>query len=77
MEPTELWFSFKLLQFPMKVSFAPTINKLKGGNSQNMRINLRNVYFSHGQLYISSLTAGRQQKRIYLNTKGNKIKYIV
>ncbi|GBP40399.1 ATP-dependent DNA helicase PIF6 [Eumeta japonica] len=46
-------FQFKRLQFPIKVCYAVTINKAQGQSLKMSGIDLRNDYFSHGQLYVA------------------------
>jgi ATP-dependent DNA helicase PIF1 len=55
MIPSDLPFSFKRLQFPVKVSFAITINKAQGQTFKYVGIDLRTECFSHGQLYFLEL----------------------
>ena len=47
---TDLPFQCKRLQFPLKVSFAITINKAQGQTFQYVGINLRCDCFSHGYM---------------------------
>lgn len=49
---TDLLIPFKRLQCPVKISFALTVNKFQGQTFSLVRINLRKLYFSHGQSYI-------------------------
>ncbi|CAK1603807.1 unnamed protein product [Parnassius mnemosyne] len=51
--PTDLPFQFKRLQFPIKFSFAMTINKAQGQTLQVAGVNLEKPCFSHGQLYVA------------------------
>ena len=43
----------KRIQYPVRVSFALTINKSQGQTIPNVGIFLRNHVFSHGQLYVA------------------------
>ena len=45
-------FKFKRKQFPVKLSFAMTINKSQGQTIPNVGIYLPEPMFSHGQLYV-------------------------
>jgi ATP-dependent DNA helicase PIF1 len=49
---SDLPFSFKRLQFPVKVSLAITINKAQGQTFKYVGVDLRTECFSHGQLLI-------------------------
>lgn len=51
--PTGLPFQFKRVQFPVKLSFAVTINKAQGQTLQVAGVHLENPCFSHGQLYVA------------------------
>ena len=50
---TDMPFEFKRLQFPERLSFAMTINKSQGQSFQVCGLNLGNICFSHGQLYVA------------------------
>jgi ATP-dependent DNA helicase PIF1 len=45
-------FQFKRKQFPIRLSFAMTINKAQGQTIPNVDIYLPDPVFSHGQLYV-------------------------
>jgi len=52
--PGTLPFILTRKQFPIKVSFAMTINKSQGRSLLNkVAVDLRNPVFTHGQLYVS------------------------
>lgn len=51
--PTDLPFQFKRLQFPIRVSFAMTINKAQGQTLRVAGVHLEKHCFSHGQLYVA------------------------
>ncbi|XP_055910780.1 ATP-dependent DNA helicase PIF6-like [Eupeodes corollae] len=51
--PTDLPLQFKRVQFPVKFSFAVTINKAQGQTLQVAEVHLENPSFSHGQLYVA------------------------
>lgn len=53
--PTDLPFQFKRLQFPVKLSFAMTVNKAQGQTLQVAGVNLKKPCFFHDQLPSSIL----------------------
>ena len=57
-------FKFKRKQFPVRLSFAMTINKAQGQTIPIVGVYLPNPVFSHGQLYValSRATAKRNIK---------------
>lgn len=58
MIPTDLSISFKRLQFPVKISFALTINKSQGSTFSTVDIDIRKECFSHGQPYVALFRVG-------------------
>lgn len=50
---TDLPFLMTRLQFPIRLSFAMTINKSQGQSVKYVGIDLRTPVFSHGQLYVA------------------------
>jgi ATP-dependent DNA helicase PIF1 len=46
-------FQFRRKQFPIRLSFAMTINKAQGQTIPNIGIFLPDAVFSHGQLYVT------------------------
>ena len=74
MSPSEditLPFKFKLKQFPIRLSFAMTINKAQGQTIPNVGIYLPDSVFSHGQLYVA-LSRGVSRQKTWLLAKPNK-----
>ena len=58
-------FKFKRTQFPIRVSFAMTVNKAQGQTIPHVGIYLPNPVFSHGQLYVAlSRATARSNVRI-------------
>lgn len=51
--PNQLPFILTRKQFPVKVSFAMTINKSQGQSPKKVAIDLREPVFTHGQLYLT------------------------
>jgi len=73
MSPSEdltLPFKFKRKQFPIRLSFAMTINKAQGQTIPNVGIYLPEPVFSHGQLYVS-LSRGVSRESTWLLAKRN------
>ncbi|XP_063921237.1 uncharacterized protein LOC135136038 [Zophobas morio] len=58
MVPTDLPFTFKRLQFPVRLAFAMTINKAQGQSLRVAGLNLGSPCFSHGQLYVACSRVG-------------------
>jgi ATP-dependent DNA helicase PIF1 len=56
--PSNITFEFKRLQFPIRLSFAMSINKAQGQTLQIVGLNLLNPCFSHGQLYVGCSRVG-------------------
>src|ERR1700759_4302763 len=50
--PTDLPFSFRRLQFPVRLAFAFTINKAQGQSLEVTGLDLTDDCFTHGQLYV-------------------------
>ena len=56
--PTDCPYPMRRLQFPVRLSFAMTINKSQGQSLQVVGLNLKNPCFSHGQLYVGCSRVG-------------------
>ena len=50
-------FQFKRKQFPIRLTFAMTVNMSRGQTIPNVGVYLPNSVFSHGQLYVAMLRA--------------------
>ena len=46
-------FQFKRKQFPIRLSFAMTVNKSQGQTIPNVSVDLPAPVFSHGRLYVA------------------------
>ena len=58
LEPSDCPYPMRRLQFPLRLSFAMTINKSQGQSLQVVGLNLKNSCFSHGQLYVGCSRVG-------------------
>jgi ATP-dependent exoDNAse (exonuclease V) alpha subunit len=66
-------FQFKRKQFPIRLSFAMTINKAHGQTIPNAGVYLPEPVFSHGQLYVAlSRATARSNIRILVVRPGDK-----
>ncbi|KAJ8883530.1 hypothetical protein PR048_015374 [Dryococelus australis] len=72
MIPTDLPIPFKRLQFPVKTSFAITINKSQGQTFSLVGIDLRKECFSHGQLYVGLSRVGSPETQYILLPNNNR-----
>ena len=73
---TNLPFEFKRLQFPIRVSFAMTINKSQGQSLKTTGISLINPCFSNGQLYVAC-SRGGSPSNLYVLAPGKKTNNVV
>ncbi|XP_039969084.1 ATP-dependent DNA helicase PIF6-like [Bactrocera neohumeralis] len=76
MIPTDMPFDFKRLQFPVRLSFAKTINKAQGQTFQICGVNLEESWFSHGQLYVACSRVGTAH-RLFIHAPDSKTKNVV
>jgi ATP-dependent exoDNAse (exonuclease V) alpha subunit len=69
-------FRFKRKQFPIRLSFAMTINKAQGQTIPTVGVYLPEPVFSHGQLYValSRATAKSNIKILAIKDKTNNSK---
>jgi len=73
--PTDLPFTFKRIQFPVRLAFAMTINKAQGQSLHVVGLNLVNPCFSHGHLYVACSRLGTLKKNSVPNQKTKNIFY--
>ena len=69
-------FEFKRLQFPIKASFAMSINKAQGQSLKVVGLNLAEPVFSHGQLYVACSRA-QDSKQLYMYAPNGRTKNVV
>jgi len=74
--PNNMPFDFKRLQFQVRLAFAMSINKSKGQSLSVCGINLKNLCFSHGQLYVACSRVGIPTK-LFIYVPENKTKNVV
>ncbi|XP_052740613.1 uncharacterized protein LOC128198563 [Bicyclus anynana] len=76
MIPTDMPFEFKRLQYPVRLSFAMSINKAQGQTLHVCGVNLEEHCFSHGQLYVACSRVGTPS-RLFIYAQNGKTKNIV
>lgn len=76
MIPNDMPFSFKRLQFPVRLAFAMSINKSQGQSLSVCGINLEYPCFSHGQLYVACSRVGKPST-LFIYAPEHKTKNIV
>ncbi|GBN07345.1 hypothetical protein AVEN_96607-1 [Araneus ventricosus] len=74
--PTDIPFSFKRLQLPVRLAFAITVNKAQGQSIRWCGVNLESPCFSHGQLYVACSRVG-SPKHLFIHAPGGKTKNVV
>ncbi|XP_076756487.1 ATP-dependent DNA helicase Pif1-like [Xylocopa sonorina] len=76
--PTDTPFDFKRLQFPVRLAFVMTINKVQGQSLQVCGLNWINPCFSHGQLYVGCSRVGKPSNLFILasDRKTNNVVYL-
>ena len=65
--PSDMAFEFRRLQFPVKLSYAMSINKSQGQSLQVVGLNLTDPVFSHGQLYVGCSRVGNPDRLFILS----------
>ena len=74
--PTDLPYQMRRLQFPVRLSFAMTINKSQGQSLKVVGLNLKNPCFSHGQLYVGCSRVG-SAANLYIFAPNHQTKNVV
>jgi ATP-dependent DNA helicase PIF1 len=74
--PSDMPFDFRRLQYPVRLSFAMTINKAQGQSLSVAGVNLESSCFSHGQLYVACSRV-RNPRRLYIFAPGGKTMNVV
>ena len=72
--PSDIPFEFKRLQFPIKLSYAMTINKAQGQPLRITGLELTSPCFSHGQLYVGCFRVCSPQNLLVLATDDKRKK---
>ena len=67
--PSNVPFEFKRLQFPVRLSFAMSINKSQGQTLAVAGLHLVEPCLSHGQLYVGCSRVGSSKKSLCLCTE--------
>ena len=76
LNPTDLPFTFKRLQFPVTLAFAMTINKAQGQSLQVTGLDLSDECFSHGQLYVA-MSRAKDPSKLFIHAHDRQTKNIV
>jgi ATP-dependent DNA helicase PIF1 len=56
--PNDIPFEFRRLQYPVRLTFAMTVNKAQGQSLSVAGVNLETSFFSRGQLYVACSRVG-------------------
>ncbi|XP_035205904.1 ATP-dependent DNA helicase PIF1-like [Stegodyphus dumicola] len=74
--PSDFQFQFKRLQFPVRLSFAMSINKAQGQSLKVVGLDLRKPCFSHGQLYVGCSRVGNADNLHILAPNGRTLNIV-
>jgi ATP-dependent DNA helicase PIF1 len=72
----EMGFSFKRVQYPLKLCFAMSINKAQGQSLKYAGLHLENPCFSHGQLYVGCSRVGSSKGLFVLAPNGKTVNVV-
>lgn len=59
--PSDFPIEFKRVQFPVKLSFAMSVNKSQGQSYKVVGLDLQTPCFSHGQFYVGASRVGSRE----------------
>lgn len=74
--PSDLLFTFKRLQFPVRLAYGMTINKSQGQSLKVVGVQLTRPCFSHGQLYVACSRVGNPHN-LFIFAPGGETRNIV
>ena len=77
MIPADMPFSFRRLQFPLRLSFAMSINKSQGQSLKVVGLHLEKPCFTHGQLYVGCSRVGSGKNLFVFSPKPGYTENIV
>ncbi len=66
--PSDTPFEFKLLQFPIKLRYALTINKAQSQTFKVVGLDLTEDVFTHGQLYVGCPRIGSSEHLFFCDS---------
>ncbi|KAK3890298.1 hypothetical protein Pcinc_005827 [Petrolisthes cinctipes] len=76
LRPSDCPIQFQRLQFPIRLSYAMTINKSQGQSLKVVGLNLKDQVFSHGQLYVGCSRVA-DEKNLYVMSSTGVVKNVV
>ena len=74
---TDMGIEFRRVQFPVKLSYAMTINKSQGQSLRVVSLDLSVLVFSHGQLYVGCSRVGNPENLFVLSEQPGKADNVV
>ncbi|GFS58445.1 ATP-dependent DNA helicase [Trichonephila clavipes] len=74
--PSDNAIQFKIIQFPLKLCFAMTINKSQDQFLGVSSIDLQTPCFSHGQLYVACSRVDKEEN-LFVHTPNGTAKNVV
>ena len=78
LEPSknDISYSFKRLQFPCRPCFAMTVHKSQGQTFNTVGVDLSEMCFSHGQMYVACSRTGSPEN-LYMLTRNGQSRNVV